>query len=50
MLAAASLAGWPTCRYEALALHDAALSRKWRIIAVDKYGVGKSTFHPQGWL
>ncbi|KAF6255806.1 Alpha/Beta hydrolase protein [Scenedesmus sp. NREL 46B-D3] len=40
--------GWPSCRYEALPLHDAALRRKWRVIAVDRYGVGKSTLNPQG--
>jgi hypothetical protein len=43
-------AGWPSCRYEALPLHEAALSRKWRVIAVDRYGVGKSSFNPQGEL
>uniref|UniRef100_A0A383VCC3 AB hydrolase-1 domain-containing protein n=1 Tax=Tetradesmus obliquus TaxID=3088 RepID=A0A383VCC3_TETOB len=40
--------GWPSCRYEALPLHEPALSRKWRVIAVDRYGVGQSTFNPQG--
>ncbi|WIA21009.1 hypothetical protein OEZ85_005344 [Tetradesmus obliquus] len=40
--------GWPSCRYEALPLHEPALRRKWRVIAVDRYGVGQSTFNPQG--
>lgn len=39
--------GWPSCRLEALPLHDVAANLSWRVLAVDRPGVGGSTYHHQ---
>lgn len=38
------------CRLEAIPLHDVALNLNWRILAVDRPGIGASTFNPVGEL
>ncbi|PVI05429.1 alpha/beta-hydrolase [Periconia macrospinosa] len=40
--------GSPSCRLEAADWHAAALRRKIRIIGIDRWGMGLSSFKPQG--
>jgi pimeloyl-ACP methyl ester carboxylesterase len=40
--------GWPSSRLEALPLHDVAVNLGYRILSVDRPGVGKSTYNAAG--
>jgi len=40
--------GWPSSRLEALPLHDYAVNLGYRILSVDRPGVGKSTYNEAG--